>query len=93
MERTLKLNNIKCNGCSNSIRNAILKIEGIQAIDVNVDEGEIQIDASNEEVLEEAKKMLDKMGYPEADPTLLQNAKSYVSCMIGRISKPIDQDQ
>lgn len=86
MTQTLIVNNIKCNGCGTSIISKLSKIEGITNVSVDPTSGKVTFDSSNESsLLDQVKATLDKMGYPEGDPNILQTAKSYVSCMVGRM--------
>ena len=87
MRETLTVNNIKCGGCETTVRNGLVKIEGIDNVEVSSATGEVAFDYDNESVLESAKQKLHKMGYTEDDPGLLDTAKSYVSCMIGKIQQ------
>lgn len=85
MKRTLFLDNIKCGGCANSIATK-LKSKGVEEVEVNIDEGSVSFTDVNEEHVDEVKKWLKAMGYPERDQSNFGDAaKSYVSCMIGRI--------
>jgi copper chaperone CopZ len=81
--------NIKCNGCANTIKTALLKIDNIQDVEIDFENGLVTV-ASNQEIDKSiiTAKLL-KLGYPETDSnnnTLLQQAKSYISCAIGKIS-------
>jgi len=87
MREKLIVNNIKCGGCENTVRDGLSKIEGIENIDVDSTTGEVEFDCSNEASLEEARLKLHKMGYTESDPSLLDTAKSYVSCMMGKMKQ------
>lgn len=83
---TIKIVNLKCGGCENSIKLALEK-DGFRdvKIDINTQEVSFAGDADR------AKKILEKLGYPEkgskAEKSLIKKAKSYGSCMIGRIKK------
>ncbi len=85
MNHTITVSNIKCGGCANSIKSKLEKIEEINAVNVDVENGQVSFVTDNESLVDAVKKSLTKMGYPEDDPTLVQTAKSYVSCMIGRM--------
>ena len=78
--------NMKCGGCVKSISTELLKMDGIQSAVVNLEDESIiieGIDFSKDEVL----KKLSSMGYPEKGKNnLLKQAKSYVSCAIGKMS-------
>jgi copper chaperone CopZ len=78
--------NIKCGGCLTSITFELLKMNGVSSVNINIDEELIVVhgsDFSNEEII----KKLSSMGYPEKGKNnLLKQAKSYVSCAIGKMS-------
>lgn len=84
MNTILKVNNIKCHGCEASIKDKLQKLSGIESVEVDNTTGEVRFVADNATAIESARSILGKMGYPEEDPTLVQTAKSYVNCMIGR---------
>lgn len=77
--------NIKCGGCAKSIEDALGK-KGFT--NVKVDPSCQLVEFEGGEV-EEAAAILSKMGYPKADSkeaeSLLKKAKSYASCMTGRL--------
>ena len=85
MQHQLIVHNIKCGGCANSIKSKLHKIEGIENIEVNPDKGEVHFYSMDPEAKAKISKVLASMGYPEDDPSIAQTAKSYVSCMIGRM--------
>ena len=78
--------NIKCNGCVTSIKLAIMKFAGVKSVEINLDEEKITIGGKG--VKKEAiLKKLTSLGYPEkGHNTILNQAKSYVSCAIGKMS-------
>jgi copper chaperone len=91
MKTVIKVENIKCCGCSNSIDIGLSKIEGVGSVAIDVEKGEITIE-HNELVKKEVitEKLL-SMGYPEVGTAkgftkIKTNAKSFVSCAIGRIN-------
>ncbi len=81
----IKANNIKCSGCATSIRNALLNIDGIKNVQVNVDGGEVSFDSNSDKSKDDLAIKLASMGYPIDDASTIQTAKSYVNCMIGKI--------
>ncbi|AOW21495.1 heavy-metal-associated domain-containing protein [Urechidicola croceus] len=85
--KTIQVENLKCGGCANTIKKALLSFEGINAVEINVDSSEVIIDTDNEQLLSDVKKKLSSLGYPEIgeNNTVLKKAKSYVSCAVGRI--------
>ena len=85
MKQIFEVENIKCGGCVNSIKTALLKLSGVNEIDVDKDIDTITItgDVNREVVL----KKLNDLGYPEkGHNTMVKKAKSYVSCAVGRMS-------
>lgn len=84
MNTILKVHNIKCHGCEASIKDKLEKLVGIDQVSVDNTTGEVRIESTDDSSIAEVKATLSKMGYPEEDPTLVQTAKSYVNCMIGR---------
>jgi len=83
METIIKATNIKCHGCANSISTKLAPLAG--PVTVNVDAGTVTVSSDDAAIINDVKEKLSSMGYPEQDPTLLQTAKSYVSCAVGRI--------
>lgn len=76
--------NIKCGGCAKSIEDALTK-KGLMAVKVDPTCQVVEFEG-DEAVAEET---LNKMGYPKAGSqeadSLLKKAKSYASCMVGRM--------
>ena len=83
MIHNIAVENIKCGGCMNSIKTALMKINGVE--NVSIDKETVTIDATVEKII--LINVLSKMGYPEkGNNDLLKKAKSYVSCAIGKIN-------
>lgn len=85
MKHQLNVHNIKCGGCANSIKSKLEKLEGIKDVEVSTETGAVHFYALDPEAKTKVSKVLADMGYPEDDPSITQTAKSYVSCMIGRM--------
>ncbi len=69
-----------------SIKKAILELAGVTHVDIALTEEKITIEGDH---LKRATiaKILDGLGYPEkGNNTLFKEAKSYVSCAIGKMS-------
>jgi len=64
MEQQFIVENIKCSGCSNSIRADLLKIPKVENVSVDIDAGCITITGNPDRNAIVAK--LNDMGYPEA---------------------------
>lgn len=78
---------IKCAGCATNIKESLLKIAGVKAVEVINEEDKVILTYDLDNRNEIIKKLHD-LGYPEAteENGLLLQIKSYASCMIGRIS-------
>lgn len=86
MEQQFEVENIKCGGCMNSIKTALLKLDGVTevSIDKEIDTVTVTGTVNREDVVNK----LNDLGYPEkGNNTLIRKAKSYVNCAIGRISE------
>jgi copper chaperone len=83
-----QVENIKCNGCATSIKNGLMKLDGVNEVNVDIDHGQVII--KGDESLLNKTTILSKlkaMGYPEpGNGSTLTTATSFVSCMIGRVS-------
>lgn len=84
----IQVENIKCHGCANSITNSLRKINGVQDVNVDVENGKVIIQGKDEEInRDEIVSKLRSMGYPEpGNGSTLTTATSFVSCMIGRVT-------
>ncbi len=78
--------NIKCGGCMNSIRSALLKLEGVNDVQINKETDRVSV--SGEQLNRETViNKLAALGYPEkGNNSLMSKAKSMVSCAVGRIT-------
>ena len=88
MQTTIHIQNLKCGGCANTITKGISSIETINNVAVNVEDGSVTFDYVSKEKLIEVKEKLKSLGYPEDGEanSLMEKAKSYVSCAIGKMS-------
>lgn len=79
--------NIKCGGCMNSIKSALLKIRGVSAVEIDKEADKVSVEGENVE-REELIDKLRALGYPEkGHNSLVSKAKSMVSCAVGRMSE------
>ena len=92
MRTTVTIQNLKCDGCKNTIQIKLSKIKGVSNIDVNVSESSVSFDYTTHNVLEGLRAELRDMGYPiTGDPnSAVSKVKSYVSCAVGKISPSTD---
>ncbi|MCC7245064.1 MAG: heavy-metal-associated domain-containing protein [Saprospiraceae bacterium] len=88
MTHTFEVENIKCGGCMSSIRKGLEQMPGVLSARPDNTNGTVEVDF--EESVMDEKTIADKladMGYPlSGENTLGRKAKSYVSCMVGRLS-------
>ena len=86
MEQQFEVENIKCGGCMNSIKNALLKLEGVTGVEINKEIDTVLVNGNfNREAIVEK---LNDLGYPEkGNNSLISKAKSYVNCAIGRVTE------
>jgi len=86
MMHQIKVVNLKCGGCANSI---IKKLEkgGLSSVRVDIGEKVVSFEGN----LEKGRKILAQMGYPEQGSKeaikITKKAKSFVSCFVGKIGK------
>jgi len=89
MHTTLTIQNLKCGGCANTIITRLNTINGIDTVTVSNYTNSVSFNYSDENSLNTSIELLSKLGYPvegEQNP-LSKKAKSYVSCVVGRMSK------
>ncbi|HSG67767.1 MAG TPA: heavy-metal-associated domain-containing protein [Bacteroidales bacterium] len=86
---TIVVENLKCNGCANSIRRELTWIGEVINVEVDVDESIVKVDYTSKNNMREIfVDKLRKLGYPEEGTGKMnQRVKSYVSCAIGKMQK------
>ena len=78
--------NIKCGGCMNSIKSALLKIKGVSVVEIDKEADKVSVEGENVE-REELINKLTALGYPEkGSNSLMSKSKSVVSCAVGRMT-------
>lgn len=82
------IQNLKCGGCANTVKSVLIKEKGVQSVDVDVENSLITVEHTGETKREVFIQNLTQKGYPEVDTDngTMTKAKSYVSCMIGRMN-------
>ncbi|MDD2357002.1 MAG: heavy-metal-associated domain-containing protein [Thiovulaceae bacterium] len=93
MLQTFEVNNIRCEGCVNTITKA-LKSEGFFGIDIDLscEPRRVTVDIVDEALVAHFKEILRNLGYPLIDEengfidSTTLKAKSVVSCAIGKFS-------
>ena len=87
----ITVDNIKCGGCAGSITKKLTAVFGTDKINVDIEQGTINIDLDDSKKNELIGVLLD-LGYPETDSvhgfdSAKAKAKSFVSCAIGTMNK------
>lgn len=71
----------------NSIKTKLMKEDGVHSVEIELEEGLVKVSHSESVGQELIEQALSKMGYPAIGKnTLGAQAKSYVSCMVGRMN-------
>ncbi len=86
----IQVENIKCGGCASTIRNKLSALEGVAAVDIDIENGIVKTEASDG-MRDTLTESLLKMGYPESGTAegiaaAKAKAKSFVSCAVGRLN-------
>ena len=85
---SIKVDNIKCGGCAHQIEKKLRQQEKVEDVAIDVASGEIKITGQVDE--SDVITVLRTMGYPLAGTgSAINTAKSFVSCMIGRVDKAV----
>jgi copper chaperone len=89
MAYQINVENIKCGGCASTIRSKLAAMDGVTAIDVDIAEGIVTVEADENTRAAVSARLL-KLGYPESGTAegiaaAKAKAKSFVSCAVGRI--------
>lgn len=65
LSETILATNIKCGGCATTIRENLLKLDGVQEVEVDVASGRVEVRGEH---LERSRltARLAELGYPEA---------------------------
>ena len=85
----ITVNNLKCGGCENTIKMTLKKMAGVENVNINSENSQISVVHDESVTHNMLARALKAMGYPETGTTegldaVLTNAKSFVSCAIGR---------
>lgn len=85
MTHEISVENIKCGGCINTIKTALMKTPGVGKVDIDKETEVITVVGSIEKSM--LITTLSGLGYPEKGKNnLLKKARSYVSCSIGKMN-------
>lgn len=86
----IDVENIRCGGCINTITKKLLAIDGVNTVDIQLDEQKVTLEVNDKRIKKAAVAVLLKLGYPEKGSVtgmeaLKGKAKSVVSCVVGKI--------
>jgi copper chaperone CopZ len=86
---TIKILNLSCNGCVNSISKALKKINEVSEVDVSLENHEVTVRGTELLDRDNILNSLKELGSPEANEEngMLTKLKSIQSCMIGKITQ------
>jgi copper chaperone CopZ len=86
MIHKIEVENIKCGGCMNSIKTALLKIKDVTEVAIDKETDTITVNSDTDRAV--FVNTLSNLGYPEkGHNTLLHKGKSFVSCAVGNLTK------
>jgi copper chaperone CopZ len=96
---TVEVNNVRCSGCSNTIKKALAEegFEGVE-VDLSCEPRKVTVNVQNEASSAHFRAILRKLGYPLFDEEIgfanatTLKAKSFISCAIGKFSVNDDVD-
>ena len=88
MKTTIKIENLKCNGCASTIKKGLLKFNAVKSVDIDIENSIVDISFVGDDTnIDEFKKKLSVLGYPEkGNNDTISVVKSFVSCAIGRVN-------
>lgn len=88
MKTIVHIQNLKCDGCVNTITKKLNALDDVSEVSVEVADNSVTFEYSEEHTLDLVKKTLADIGYPEDGEvnSLTAKAKSYVSCAFGKIT-------
>ena len=85
---TIIIDNLKCGGCANTVTKQLKSMDGVQNVTVDVETSTVVVEKEEAITRVLLLEKLAKWGYPEIGTSnLVQKAKSYVSCAIGRLDE------
>ena len=84
MLHTFDVQNMRCGGCANTITKELSK--DFENVSVDVASKKVTVEIKNESDIIKGAEALKKLGYPllGQDGTILDKAKSFVSCAVGK---------
>lgn len=83
---SVTVDNLKCGGCASTIHRRLMDLPGVQQCLVDVESGTVQLQHDGRVERASVEAALFTLGYPPTGTGgMVQKAKSYVSCAVGRL--------
>jgi copper chaperone len=91
MHHVIEVENISCGGCANTIGKQLKKIDGVDDVHVDIENGRVTVEAGDG-IRGELVATLLACGYPEQGSAegikaATAKAKSFVSCAVGKLTE------
>jgi copper chaperone CopZ len=88
MTTSILVQNLKCQGCANTITNKLAAIVNISDLEIDIEESKISFSYLHDDDIFLVKEKLKKIGYPleKEENTIVSKTKSYISCATGKLS-------
>jgi copper chaperone len=93
MRKSFRVQNVKCGGCANTIKEALMEEFGEVDVDLMQEPRVITLEIKDEEAEASFRKKIRSLGYPMEDEELGVftkgglKAKSFISCAIGKMNE------
>ena len=87
MTTTIKIQNLKCGGCANTIIKKVSDIENVTNVNVSVEESTVAFDSLSQNEITIVRHKMAVLGYPAdgENNSVISKAKSYFSCAAGKM--------
>ena len=88
MTTIIKIQNLKCGGCANTIMKKISTIENVTNVNVSVEESTVAFDSLSQNEITIVRHKMAVLGYPAdgENNSVISKAKSYLSCAAGKMA-------
>ncbi|MCV6631697.1 MAG: heavy-metal-associated domain-containing protein [Flavobacteriaceae bacterium] len=87
MRASIVVQNLKCNGCGNTITAKLSNLDNITEVEVDVFNSSVSFSYIEDKDVEVVNEKLKAIGYPPngQENTTLSKARSYISCAVGKL--------
>lgn len=87
----LMVENVKCQGCVNTLQKRLGALAGVQSVQVDVEHGCVTIDAA-EALRPNIEQLLCRLGYPVVGTTsglsaIGADVRSVIACAVGKLQR------